>query len=213
MVPVDLAARLDGDPVRVVVLGQVAHVLWNADYSETVFLGDGSKVKALAHHSPEQRATAHACGYYARDQDTPADAARIPVQRMCWEHEVVHTLLARARDLAVSPVLWVVAHNLHADPKPGQQEEWGREEAEVLALQRYLNTRDHNNDPGGILSALADEFDIRRWAAQAQAVLGRTRWQLLPFTSNSGKLLYTCTRCGRISPTPDKRCGHSNCKE
>lgn len=35
--------------------------------------------------------------------------------------------------------------------------------------------------------------------------LGR-RWVTLRRTSNSGKTLFVCTVCGRVSPTPDKEC-------
>lgn len=34
----------------------------------------------------------------------------------------------------------------------------------------------------------------------------RTRWVRLVATSPSGKTLYVCTVCGRLSSTPDKAC-------
>jgi hypothetical protein len=33
-----------------------------------------------------------------------------------------------------------------------------------------------------------------------------SRWVVLPFTSNSGKTLFRCGVCGRLSNTPDKGC-------
>lgn len=34
----------------------------------------------------------------------------------------------------------------------------------------------------------------------------KSRWVTLKKTSNSGKALFVCTVCGRVSPTPDKTC-------
>lgn len=33
-----------------------------------------------------------------------------------------------------------------------------------------------------------------------------SRWKILDRTSPSGKPLFECQNCGRVSPTPDKRC-------
>ena len=32
------------------------------------------------------------------------------------------------------------------------------------------------------------------------------RWERLTATSRSGKALFVCLDCGRVSPTPDKTC-------
>lgn len=39
-----------------------------------------------------------------------------------------------------------------------------------------------------------------------------SRWSLLPEeTTASGKTLFQCVVCGRVTPTPDKRCKEQNC--
>lgn len=38
-----------------------------------------------------------------------------------------------------------------------------------------------------------------------------SRWRLLDRTTPSGKLLYECTVCGRVTPTPDKTCLRAGC--
>lgn len=40
----------------------------------------------------------------------------------------------------------------------------------------------------------------------AQPVPCNSRWVILPFNSGSGKTLWRCGVCGRLSNTPDKRC-------
>lgn len=40
----------------------------------------------------------------------------------------------------------------------------------------------------------------------AQPVPRNSRWVVLPFNSGSGKTLFRCGVCGRLSNTPDKRC-------
>ena len=40
----------------------------------------------------------------------------------------------------------------------------------------------------------------------ARPVPRASRWVVLPFTSGSGKMLFRCGVCGRLSNTPDKRC-------
>lgn len=40
-----------------------------------------------------------------------------------------------------------------------------------------------------------------------------TRWVVLARTSNTGKRLFVCTWCGRISQTPDKICSVHGCRE
>jgi len=37
------------------------------------------------------------------------------------------------------------------------------------------------------------------------------RWQALEETSNSGKTLFRCLICERVSPTPDKECPSMDC--
>lgn len=39
-----------------------------------------------------------------------------------------------------------------------------------------------------------------------------SRWEMLSKTTSSGKTLFRCRSCGRISPTPDKRC-QGQCSE
>jgi hypothetical protein len=56
--------------------------------------------------------------------------------------------------------------------------------------------------------------DLRDWfrdllgAAEtlAQPVPRASRWVVLPFTSGSGKILFRCGVCGRLSNTPDISC-------
>lgn len=40
----------------------------------------------------------------------------------------------------------------------------------------------------------------------AQPVPRNSRWVVLPFNSGSGKTMWRCGICGRLSNTPDKRC-------
>lgn len=170
----DLRERAPEEPLQVLQIGAVVHVRWTLDYSEAVFLGDLAKVPALAMFDTDQQRTARETRYM-RDLTTinrPV-ARNIEIQkavrRMCFEHECTHSLLARARNLPHSPVLWDVAHN-----KPTDRVDFPahyQEEAEVLALQRYLNTGDHNDDPKGILSALAFEFSISDFRRQALSIL------------------------------------------
>jgi hypothetical protein len=168
---------LPGEPTALVVFGQVAHARWTPDYSCTTFLSDGTQVPAMAQHTHDQRGTARSCRYLP-DEPASLDSAwpsrhgeLLAVQRMCWEHEVMHTLLARARQLATSPVLWAVAHNEVVGAGDAQRRAWDREEAEVLALQRMLNTRNHNVDPEGVLSALAHEFNLYEFTDAALRIL------------------------------------------
>lgn len=39
------------------------------------------------------------------------------------------------------------------------------------------------------------------------------RWEVLEETSPSGRTLFRCGVCGRVSPTPDKRCAGKSCHE
>ena len=148
-------------PSRVIVVGQTAHVRWNPDFSEAVFLSDGTKVPGVAQHSLEQLVTARSL-YYRGDD-------RTAVREMCWEHEVVHSLLAKYRGFPVSTVLWDVAHRVELEQFQLQQH-W-QEEAQVLSLQRFLNTRDHNIDPGGYLSSLSFEFSLIEFLLEATDLL------------------------------------------
>jgi uncharacterized OB-fold protein len=36
------------------------------------------------------------------------------------------------------------------------------------------------------------------------------RWELLPTTTHSGKVLSRCRKCGRVTPLPDKKCSESS---
>lgn len=182
------------EPERILVLGSTIHVRWRADYSETLFL-DGTKVPAMAIYDDTYRDTAQMCGYAGLRRHIE-DA----INMMCWEHEVMHTLLARCRGLNVSRVLWDVAHGKDQHPNYNVDASY-QEEAEVIALQTWLNTSvmDSNLD-------LWKEFDLWTLRNQLMAALGRTRWIMLPYTSTSGKLLFQCDQCMRISATPDKVC-------
>lgn len=198
----DILKPLPGavEPMQVVALGTVVHVRWTPDYSEALLL-DGTKVPAMA--KPEdiaQRDMAMMLGYCRR-----WPAIEDAVRAMCWEHEVMHTLLARARGRACSLVLYDVAH--HRKLTHQLEAEHHQEEAEVLALQRCLNTAEQ--DAG--VPHLWAELDLWQFLNAAHAVLGRTRWHVLPYTSGSGRILFACTECGRISPTPDKVCSSTGC--
>ncbi|MFW6079074.1 MAG: hypothetical protein ACODAE_05595 [Gemmatimonadota bacterium] len=130
-------------------------LFWNGGtYTETVF-PDGTKCCALPEGTPEQAETAEELGY---GDD---------VHAMCREHEALHTLLALARGLPHSPTLWDVAHG-PPDPAPDHHYE---EEADVLALQRLLNTGDPANDPDGRLTALAREIDLDALIERARTLL------------------------------------------
>lgn len=149
------------DPQRLIPLGSCVLVQWHDSYCETLFL-DGTRVKALAQpESLPQQAEAERCGYVGPGA----------VERLCFEHEALHTLLARFRDLSVSPVLWDVAHDVDPYTDPARLAQHHTEESEVLALQRYLNTGDHDDDPRGRLSALAYEFDLEIFRVTALALL------------------------------------------
>lgn len=172
-IPLGGTHRLLEDPLRIIPLGSSVLVQWNDRYCETLFL-DGTRVKALAEpENPEQVRQAIECGYYTGGDYAGEERAAIAsaVRRLSFEHEACHTLLARARDLPVSPVLWEVAHEFEVLNDPAKLAEHYTEESEVLALQRYLNTGDHNNDPNGRLSALAHEFDLPAWRAAALRIL------------------------------------------
>lgn len=196
-----LPRRLPTDPLRVLVLGATVHVQWRQGYSETLYL-DGSKAHADSETKPEKVRLAIQLGY------GPTDEA---VHMMDWEHDVVHTLLARARGQAVSPGLWALAHGEVAE---GDVAAYREEEEDVLALQAYLNTRQESKRIHNLRQELGNMLQLVNlmWS-----ILGRARWVLLPFTSPSGKLLFACEECGRISPTPDKRCSGpgatKNCEE
>ncbi|MFW6079462.1 MAG: hypothetical protein ACODAE_07575, partial [Gemmatimonadota bacterium] len=66
-----------------------------------------------------------------------------------------------------SPTLWDVAHG-PPDPAPDYHYE---EEADVLALQRLLNTGDPTDDPDGRLAALAREIDVDALIERARTLL------------------------------------------
>ena len=57
-----------------------------------------------------------------------------------------------------------------------------------------------------------DPHQEAAWSADAAVVQFRKRtnstgrWVMLAATTPSGKTLFMCSVCGRISPTPDKRC-------
>ncbi len=146
-------------PERVLIVGDTILLLWSPAYTETLYF-DGTKVPAAPSGTQEQAHTARSLGY---GDDVP---------RMVQEHEVLHTLLAEARDLPVSPVLWDVAHGVRVEGR--RLEEHYQEEREVLALQRYLNTGDRNQDPGGVLSALDFEIDLDAVRERALELLNPT---------------------------------------
>jgi hypothetical protein len=89
---------------------------------ETEF-ADGAICEAEPQDTDAYRFTAEQLGY---GSDT---------WRMCYEHELAHTLLAIADGLPYSQVLWDVAHG-----QEGLQSHVGEESA-VLTLQRDINHR------------------------------------------------------------------------
>lgn len=89
-------------------------------YCQTTF-ADGAVVPAVPHDTDEYRERAQYLGY---GEDT---------MRMCFDHELLHTLIAEARGLDYSPVLRYVA-----DGHGMTEAEIGEEEARVLTFQRFL---------------------------------------------------------------------------
>jgi hypothetical protein len=92
-------------------------------YCQTVF-PDGKFVPAVPHDTDEYRATAAELGYGAH------------TIQMCFDHELIHTLLAEAGGLDYSPVLRHVADEENSDLS---ERESGEEEAHVMAFQKILN--------------------------------------------------------------------------
>lgn len=88
-----------------------AVVVIDGHYTETRF-PDGTVCKGYPEDTDAYRQIAKDLGY---DDDTG---------RLSVAHEVAHSLLAAARGLPHSPILWGIAHD---------------EENQVMALQRYAN--------------------------------------------------------------------------
>jgi hypothetical protein len=92
----------------------------------TTHYPDGSKVYAIPKHTEEDTERSKSIGY-GND-----------VGRMSYEHEVLHTIVAKLQGLDYSPTLYGVAHNkVYPD--------FVREECIVLAYQRYLNDGEYDN--------------------------------------------------------------------
>ena len=125
--------------------------VWDSAETTRVTLPGGAVVMGMPH--PTQAYLDHALevGY---------GSYRDPRWGLCRDHELTHCWLAEARDLAESPTLRAVAEgkareHVGDENVPGWQ--W-LEEREVLALQRFWLRGDHNDDPGGVLSALQWEL-------------------------------------------------------
>lgn len=102
-------------------LGACRFEVWPAErYCRTVF-PDGSVVHATPEDTDEYRATAERLGYGA---DT---------WRMCFEHELMHSMVSRAEGFSLSPVLADVAHGRGGSPAHAI------EETKVMEFQRKLN--------------------------------------------------------------------------
>lgn len=124
--------------------------VWDNGTTTRIHLASGKKVWGYPHYdSKEYRQKAIECGY--GDHPNPCWA-------LCREHELTHCFLAEKRDLRESRTIRAVADG-QALEHLGSAPKWQWiEETEVIAWQKFLNSGDHNNDPGGILSALRDEI-------------------------------------------------------
>lgn len=115
-------------------------VQWNEDYIETVFR-DGEICPAVLSNDPESRARARSLGY----KDT---------RTMHLEHEIAHTYLSEAMGRGWSPAL-------RARSLQKTEDHW-REEALVLAFQRYLNDGTFSPELSRVeYKSLADDFKRR----------------------------------------------------
>ena len=116
-----------GDQVEVINLGQVQiRIFGGQHFLETVF-PDGTRVPAIPQDTDEYRATAQRLGYGT------------DIWALCREHEIAHTLVARALGLEYSPTLWAVAHGRTVRTElPG---EMAAEEDLVLAYQIWCKVR------------------------------------------------------------------------
>lgn len=140
-------------PTRYEFAGGTVADVWEAGKTVRVTLPDGSVVWGVPHLEDSYLQKALAAGYGDWED---------PKWGLCREHELTHCWLAEMRDLSESPVLRAVADQQaleHFGEDRSRVPEWQwREEGEVMAWQRFVNSGNHNDDPGGILSAMRDEF-------------------------------------------------------
>lgn len=130
--------------------GTVAEV-WDSAETVRVTLASGKIVMGAPEPTQDYLEHALRIGY---------TSFRDPRWALCRDHELTHCWLAEARDLSESPTLRDVANGI-AREFVGEESvpdyQW-QEEREVLALQRFWLKGDHNDDPGGVLSALQWEI-------------------------------------------------------
>lgn len=112
---------------------------------------DGSSLPATPHDTTSYRDDARWMGYRStRDS--------------CVEHEAMHEFLAVARGLPWSPTKWYEANREAPVGPRGRERAFAtlvqrrREEAEVMTLQRFMNTGRLDVDPHEVLAPLACEL-------------------------------------------------------
>lgn len=98
-------------------------------YVRTTFV-DGAYCEARPNDSEEDRARAASLGYGS-------------VEEMTIAHDLTHSFYAWKCGVLYSPTLWNVAHGITDD------ELAGREEAAILALQRFFNDPAAHRFPRG----------------------------------------------------------------
>jgi hypothetical protein len=113
---------------------------------------DGARLPGFPEDTESYRQTARELGY-------GGDTAR-----MCWVHEASHHLLSVAAGLPFSPTLRGEAVDRHTLTVAQRH----REEADVLAFQRYLNT-------GEVSAALAEY--LAGVGVGVTAAMLRERWE------------------------------------
>jgi hypothetical protein len=126
-------------------------------YLETRF-PDGLTVPAAPQDTGAYRRTAADCGY------TGPDAT----WNLCREHEIAHSFLDTLAGDPWSWVLYAVARGLEIPPA-----ELAREEAQVLAWQRYVTTGE-GQDALWWLDDPAPEQARELWAAILASAVGET---------------------------------------
>lgn len=113
-------------------------------------------------------------------------------------------MLEKSDWLTLVELLGVVIGRLrYHDANPGEVVPtivpWVEERWQTV-LEHKASNEKATDEAQGIQAALA--FLERKRKADTHAV----RWDTLEETSPSGKTLFKCRACGRVSPTPDKAC-------
>ena len=101
--------------------------LWPRSYYLETRFPDATMVKASPEGTESYRRRARACGY----------RGHLALWQLCRDHELSHSILAEARGLPFSPVLWGVAHGELLSKEASDQEEWV-----TLSFQHWANTDD-----------------------------------------------------------------------